>query len=239
MSLGETIILCSLEGYFYVAASQRSLCGFNASPYMQGLFLICLPAAAFLRVRWPLFPWQEVWPVFWWPEPAVAIVRGLFTLWLLPPCRGPGLFPSCWSGGPQIHFWALSCSVRWTESAHWWLCPVMSPVACRAGSQNTLLLALPLAPSQSWISHKLALSLRHCFHKSTGTDPLKSGSGTAAVQRLAPLRELRQQLRPWPGPAPTCTCPQSPTAPNTRHFSVVAAPTGHSHVLQVLSLWSQ
>ena len=29
MSLGDTIILYGLEGYFYVAASQCSLCGFN------------------------------------------------------------------------------------------------------------------------------------------------------------------------------------------------------------------
>ena len=234
MSLGETIILCSLEGYFYVAASQRRLCGFNASPYMQGLFLICLPAAAFLRVRWPLFPWQEVCPVFWWPEPAVAIVRGLFSLWLSPPCQGPGLFPSCWRGGPQIHFWALSCGVRWTESAHWWLCPVMSPVACRAGSQNTLLLALPLAPSQSWISQKLALSLRHCFHRST-----EVRSWNCRSPALGPTVGATAAAPTLARPSPDLYMPTKPTAPNTRHFPVVAAPTGHSHVLQVLSLWSQ
>ena len=99
---------------------------------------------------------------------------------------------------------------RCVKTVHWSLCSVVSPVTCRAGSQNTLLLALPLAPSQSCISQKLALSLRHCFHKSTSTDPLKSGPGTAVVMHLAPRWELWRQLRPWPGPAPTCTCPQSP-----------------------------
>lgn len=104
---------------------------------------------------------------------------------------------------------STECS-PWVRTVHCRLCSVVSPVTSCAGSQNTLLLGLPLAPSQSCISQKLALSLRHCFHKSTSTDPLKSGPGTAVVMHLAPLWELWRQLRPWPGPAPICTCPQSP-----------------------------
>ena len=87
------------------------------------------------------------------------------------------------------------------RAIHWWVCSVVWPFTLCAGSQSTLLLALPSAPPQLWECQQLALvSLRHCFHKATSADPLKSGPRTTVVMHLDLLWELWRQLRSWPGP---------------------------------------
>ena len=119
------------------------------------------------------------------------------------------------------------------------MCFVISPVTHCVGSQSTLLLALPSAPFQPWECQQLALvSLKHCFHKATSAKSLKSGPRTAVVTHLDLLWELCRQLRPWPGPTPTCMCPPSPQLLR----SDLSQPRGHPcalDVLQVLNLQSR
>ena len=73
---------------------------------------------------------------------------------------------------------------------------------------------LPSGLLQLWECWQLALvSLRHCFHKATSAEPLKSCPKTAVVSYLDPLWELWRKLRPWPIPAHMCTHPQNPQLP--------------------------
>ena len=175
-------------------------------------------------------PWEEVWLVFWWSEPALDIEQGLlFAMWLSLLCHGPGMFPSCWSGSLQIHFWAAFWAAvwgRWNCSAptgkgaaeyssaravNQWHCSVVLSVTHFAGLQSAPRLALRLAPSHLWKCWQWALvSIRYCFYKATSTDALKSSSRTVEVVYLDLLGAQWRQLRPWPSPAPMCVCPQSP-----------------------------
>lgn len=73
----------------------------------------------------------------------------------------------------------------------------MSPFTHSVGFQGTMLLALPLTPTQLWGCQKLALvSLRCLFHQAISTDPLKSGPRTVVVVLLGLLWELWGQVSP-------------------------------------------
>ena len=153
-----------------------------------GLFLVWRHAASFLSVCWPLSPWEGVWLVLWWPELALDIEWGLlFALWLSLPCEGQSLLPSCWDGSPQMHFWAEV----------WGRCDWNSPTergaseysSARAVHQQVSSLVSPFTccfwpcpqPHLNYGNARSALgSLRCCFHKTTSTDPLKSGPKTTA-----------------------------------------------------------
>ena len=169
-----------------------------------------------------------MWLGLWWSEPALVIEWVLlFALWLPVPCQGLDLFPSCWSGSPQI-FSELQCQADANRAlplgeepecfsaraVHQRVCSAVSPVTRCADTQGTPLLAPSVGPISTLECQQLALvSLNCCFHKSTITDPLKSCPGTVVVEHLDPLWELLRQFRLWPSPAPMhmpCGSPHCP-----------------------------
>lgn len=145
---------------------------------------------------------------YWWPEPAVNIEQGLLCCLVLTVLSGTRSVSSCWSGACEIHFCAVFdvwCEIGgigalplgeeplstplpelFTTD-----CTVLSPVTCCAGSQNTLLFALPLTlsqPCECWWS--ALVSLRHCFHKVISANPQKSGPKTVVVAHLVCSRSF-------------------------------------------------
>ena len=77
-----------------------------------------------------------------------------------------------------------------------------------------------------------ALRLQNCRWVCTSLDPVKSGSRT----RVTAVRELRKQLRPWPG-LRVRVLPHSPQLPR-RPVPAFGAPVVYLDVLQVLSMKS-
>ena len=81
---------------------------------------------------------------------------------------------------------------RCVKTVHWSLCSVVSPVTCRAGSQNTLLLALPSVPPPLWECRQSGLaSLRQCVHK--------------APEQICQQRSTAVRYEDCCGCAPGCT----------------------------------
>ena len=114
--------------------------------------------------------------------------------------------------------------------------PVVLPVT-RAVSQSMLLLALPLAPPQSWECWQSTwVTLGRCAHKTSSADPLKSGTWTVMVAHLDPPWELQNQ------PRPQChlyiCMPTKLAAANARLAPATGSPVICLDVPQVLSLQS-
>lgn len=186
MSLGETIIVYGLGGYFMW---QHPSVACVALIYLHArAALVCPACCLFLSVCTAIIPLdREIWVVLHLTRPCSGYCEGASSLCGCYYLSGGlvYLFPSYRSRGPQIHFLSSELWCEWWNSAllleeeHWvfpmwklhcWLCSVVSPVTSCAGSQNTLLLGLPLAPSQSCIS-EVALSLRHCFTRALAQIP--------------------------------------------------------------------
>ena len=157
--------------------------------------------------------------MLWWPEPALDIEQGLsFALWLSLPCQGQGLFPNCWSRGPQICFLAvfLICVVRYVgldhshwEGSHWvfpfWNCSHVSVLHCvhfhpMCGCTNYTVvgtafsLTLTMCMPAIVLVDSQALLSPGYWHRSTEV-------------RSQDCSSHRLQLMLWPGPTPMCMCP--------------------------------
>lgn len=117
-----------------------------------------------------------------------------------------------------------------------WSCQLRSAfcgAAHSAGSQRTLLLALPLALPQPW-------ECRCCVHKSTRADHkhnftkfrYQAHSSCASTSALGATEEG------WPRPDLHICTPTMPVAANAGHTPATGAPIVHWDVLQSLSLQS-
>ena len=213
-----------------------------------------------------IFP-QCVWPVPpWWAVTGVVVTTACTGYGMGPLCSvvvtalsGAGSAPWLLEYKPPDSF--LSCSVRqdglerscW-DRGHWvfllWSCPpgnVLCGITCHPLCGLTTYTVVGIALSPTSIVGMQAIGPRvpqvHCSHshphRSTGTDPLKSGTRTTVVAHMDPMGAGKQPT-PQPSPASVCLHVHTrPTAAEARPLPAMGAPTVYSRAPQALSLQRQ